>query len=227
MLKEKILIVDDEVDIVSFMKDSLEDEGYEVLTAHNGYDAIQLAKQNPSLVLLDVMMDDIDGYEVCEKIRSNLPGPIIFLSACQEESNRIQGLLVGGDDYLIKPFSLTELKARIYAHLRREKRKKEYLPYEVKRYGEVTIDYKGRLVYINEEMVELTNKQFEIVWLLAENKGQVFSKSHIYERVWGLEADGEDSTVTEHIKKIRAKFQVIKPDNTFIQTVWGVGYRWG
>lgn len=227
MLKEKILIVDDEVDIVSFMKDSLEDEGYEILTAHNGYDAIQLAKQNPHLVLLDVMMDGIDGFEVCEKIRSNLSGPIIFLSACQEESNRIKGLLVGGDDYLIKPFSLTELKARVYAHIRREKRRIESYAYEVKQYGEVTIDYKGRMIHINGVNVELTNKQFDIVWLLAENKGQVFSKSHIYERVWGLEADGEDSTVTEHIKKIRAKFQAIKEDNTYIQTVWGVGYRWG
>lgn len=226
MTKATILIVDDEVDIVSFIKDSLEDEGYEILTAYNGEEAIQQASKKPNLVLLDVMMDGLDGFEVCEKIRSMISGPIIFLSACQDEVNRIKGLVVGGDDYLIKPFSLSELKVRVHAHLRRERRKQANKEEDSLQLNGVTIDYKGRNVRIHGENVELTSKQFDIVSFLALNRGQVFSRAHIYERVWGLEADGDDSTVTEHIKKIRTKLQEIEPTQTYIKTVWGVGYKW-
>lgn len=228
MRKDTILIVDDEEDIVSFIKDALEDEGYDVLTAYSGEEAVRQAEKKPQLVLLDVMMDGMDGFAVCQEIRPKVSGPILFLSACQQETDRIKGLIVGADDYLIKPFSLSELKARVYAHMRRERRKvgmgnsaAEFL-----RFGNVEIDYKGRVVHINGFDVELTNKQFEIIWLLAINKGQVFSRESIYERVWGLEADGDDSTITEHIKKIRAKFQIANPNVMYIQTVWGVGYKW-
>ncbi len=226
MTKATILIVDDEVDIVSFLKDSLEDEGYEVLTAYNGEEAIQQAQKKPNLVLLDVMMDDLDGFAVCEQIRSIVHGPIIFLSACQDETERIKGLVVGGDDYLIKPFSLSELKARVYAHLRRERRKRNKEDDETLQLNGVVIDFKGRTVRIHGNVVELTSKQFDIVSFLALNSGQVFSRAHIYERVWGLDADGDDSTVTEHIKKIRTKLQEIEPTQIYIKTVWGVGYKW-
>ncbi|MNI08530.1 Transcriptional regulatory protein YycF [compost metagenome] len=229
MTKSRILIVDDEEDILSFIKDALEDEGYEVLTASGGVEAIEQAKRKPEMVLLDVMMGDINGFEVCEQIRSIVQGPIIFLSACQDESDRIKGLVVGGDDYLIKPFSLYELKARVHAHMRRERRKAsahEKRVDSVLQYGELMIDYSGRMVSIKGTPVEMTSKQFQIVWLLALHPGQVFSREHIYEQVWGLEADGDDSTVTEHIKKIRAKFQAADAEQSFIQTVWGVGYKW-
>ncbi|MFD1206205.1 response regulator transcription factor [Sporosarcina contaminans] len=226
MAKETILIVDDEEEIVSFIQDALEDEGYEILTAFNGEQAIIEAAKKPDIVLLDVMMDGLDGFEVCEQIRSVVRGPIIFLSACQDETDRVKGLVVGGDDYIVKPFSLSELKARVHAHLRRERRKINEKETTELRFEKMTIDYKGRSVRLNGVEVELTSKQFAIVWFLSLHKGQVFSRSHIYERVWGLEADGDDSTVTEHIKKIRAKFQEIDPTATFIQTVWGVGYKW-
>ncbi|BAQ08604.1 chemotaxis protein [Bacillus sp. OxB-1] len=227
MAKETILIVDDEEEIVSFIKDALEDEGYEILTAFDGERAIKEAAKKPDIVLLDVMMDGLDGFEVCEQIRSVVRGPIIFLSACQDETNRVKGLVVGGDDYIVKPFSLSELKARVHAHLRRERRKIEEKEKTELQFGAMTIDYKGRSVRLNGIDVELTSKQFSIVWFLSLHRGQVFSRSHIYERVWGLDADGDDTTVTEHIKKIRAKFQEIDPTAAFIQTVWGVGYKWG
>ena len=226
MAKATILIVDDEEEIVSFMKDALEDEGYEILTAFDGKRAIMEAGKKPDMVLLDVMMDGLDGFEVCEQIRSVVRGPIIFLSACQDETDRVKGLVVGGDDYIVKPFSLSELKARVHAHLRRERRKLDDREMTELQFEGMTIDYKGRLVRLNGVDVELTSKQFSIVWFLALHRGQVFSRSHIYERVWGLEAYGDDSTVTEHIKKIRAKFQEIEPAQAFIQTVWGVGYKW-
>ncbi|GKV56412.1 hypothetical protein NCCP2222_23590 [Sporosarcina sp. NCCP-2222] len=123
MTKATVLIVDDESEIVSFIQDALEDEGYAILTASNGKEAIAEAGKKPDLVLLDVMMEGMDGFEVCEKIRSVIRGPIIFLSACQDEMDRVKGLVVGGDDYIVKPFSLSELKARVHAHLRREHRK--------------------------------------------------------------------------------------------------------
>lgn len=226
MAKATILIVDDEEEIVSFIKDALEDEGYEILTAYDGKQAIIEAAKKPEMVLLDVMMDGLDGFEVCEQIRSVVRGPIIFLSACQDEMDRVKGLVVGGDDYIVKPFSLSELKARVHAHLRRERRKLDDKEEKDLHIEGMMIDYKGRTVRLNGVEVELTNKQFSIVWFLSMNRGQVFSRSHIYERVWGLEADGDDSTVTEHIKKIRAKFQEIEPAQARIQTVWGVGYKW-
>lgn len=226
MSKATILIVDDEVDIVAFIRDALEDEGYEILVAYNGEEALRQAEKKPHLILLDVMMDDIDGFEVCQRIRTMIQGPIIFLSACQEETDRIKGLVAGGDDYLVKPFSLSELKARIHAHMRRERRRTDARESESLQLDGLVIDYKARAVRVLGADVELTDKQFHIVWLLALNRGQVFSREHIYERVWGLEADGDDSTITEHIKKIRAKLQAADPKRAYIQTVWGVGYKW-
>ncbi|WP_435922942.1 response regulator transcription factor [Paenibacillus sp. DYY-L-2] len=221
-----VLIVDNEADIVSFIRDALEDEGYEVLTAYSGAEALEQAKKKPQLVLLDIMMDDMDGFEVCQSIRPMLQGPIIFLSACQEEADRIKGLVVGGDDYLVKPFSLSELKARVHAHLRRERRKADNRETEILRFGDLTIDFNRRSVRIRGQEIQLTAKQFDIVWLLAINEGHVLSRDHIYEKVWGLEADGEDTTVTEHIKKIRSRFQDVSPEESYIRTVWGVGYKW-
>lgn len=221
-----VLIVDDEADIVSFIRDALEDEGHEVLTAYSGAEALEQAKKKPQLVLLDIMMDDMDGFEVCQSIRPMLQGPIIFLSACQEEADRIKGLVVGGDDYLVKPFSLSELKARVHAHLRRERRKADNRETEILRFGDLTIDFNRRSVRIRGQEIQLTAKQFDIVWLLAINEGHVLSRDHIYEKVWGLEADGEDTTVTEHIKKIRSRFQDVSPEESYIRTVWGVGYKW-
>lgn len=225
-MKEKILLVDDEEEIISFMKDALEAEGYDVLTASNGYQALEQSKLLPSLILLDVMMPEMNGFELCQQLRQTTNSPILFLSACQSETDRIKGLAVGGDDYLLKPFSLAELKARIQAHLRREKRRHRAHSQGILIYPPLVIDCKGHSVQYNGQNIPLTNKEFKVVELLALHQGQVFSREHIYEKIWGYDAEGDDSTVTEHIKKIRAKLAVHAQDKSYIQTVWGIGYKW-
>jgi two-component system, OmpR family, lantibiotic biosynthesis response regulator NisR/SpaR len=224
-MSERILIVDDEAEIVSFLEDALIDEGYEVLAAYDGEQAMELAKKLPDLILLDVMMPGRDGYEVCQLLRDTVSCPILFLSARQSETDRIKGLGVGGDDYIAKPFSLRELKARIAAHLRREKRQMAGTRHLL-RFGGLTLDLQGHEVRLHDQAVTLTAKEFEIVEMLALHPGQVFSKEHIYEKVWGLDALGDSSTVTEHVKKIRAKLAAVDPSAAPIATVWGVGYKW-
>ncbi|QXM05469.1 response regulator transcription factor [Crassaminicella indica] len=224
----KILIIDDEEDIVELLKDSLESKGHIVLTARDGIKGVEMAKKQPELIILDIMMPGIDGYEVCRKIRDIVLCPIIFLSAKQSETDRIKGLALGGDDYVVKPFSLKELLARVEAHLRREKRA-VFLNETGKRvflnFGKLTIDLRSRQVRINDILVALTKREFDIIELLLLHPGQVFSKEQIYEKVWGYDAEGDSFTVTEHIKNIRAKFSEIDPDTQYISTVWGIGYR--
>lgn len=222
----KILLVDDEEEILAFMKDALELEGYEILTARNGQEALIKVKSDPALIILDVMMPEVDGFEVCQRLREITNSPIIFLSACQNETDRIKGLAVGGDDYLLKPFSLVEFKARIHAHLRRENRLNSQREQGIVKFYPLTIQCQSHTVSYNGQPIPLTNKEFMIVELLALHHGQVFSRQQIYEKIWGYDADGDDSTVTEHIKKIRAKFAVCCPDRSYIHTVWGIGYKW-
>ncbi|MCX7711955.1 MAG: response regulator transcription factor [Clostridia bacterium] len=225
-MAEKILIVDDEEGMVSFIKDSLMTEGYEILIATDGEQAIQRAMQHPDLIILDIMMPGKNGYEVCQAIRDVVSCPILFLSALQSETDRIKGLALGGDDYVIKPFSMRELKMRIQAHLRREKRavsldKKTYL-----KFGRLSIDLKGHAVYFNGKEIIFTKREFDIIELLALHPGMVFSKDQIYEKVWGYDAMGDSAGVAEHIKKIRAKLNEMDPEVEYISTVWGVGYKW-
>lgn len=219
------MIVDDEEEIVSLLEDALTDEGYQVWTAFDGEQAAALAGRQPDLIVLDVMMPGKDGYEVCQAIRERVACPILFLSARQSETDRVKGLLLGGDDYIGKPFSLVELKARIGAHLRREKRG-QGAERSVLRYGGLEIDLQGHAVRLQGREVVLTAREFAIVELLALHPGQVFSKEDIYDRVWGLDAVGDASTVTEHVKKIRAKLSAVDPTAAYVATVWGVGYRW-
>ncbi|MEG6566507.1 response regulator transcription factor [Thermoanaerobacterium saccharolyticum] len=225
----KILIIDDEKEIADLLKDSLERKGNNVLTAYNGKEGIEKAKEMPDLIVLDIMMPDIDGYEVCRKIRDTVICPIVFLSARQSEMDRIKGFALGGDDYVVKPFSLKELLARIDAHLRREKRA-ILLNEEGKRallnFKNITIDLKSREVMVKGNPIELTKKEFDVVELLSLHPGQVFSKEQIYEKVWGYDAEGDTTTVTEHIKNIRAKIEGFDPDTEYIKTVWGIGYKW-
>ncbi|WMJ80010.1 response regulator transcription factor [Clostridium sp. MB40-C1] len=225
-MKEKILIVDDEEDIVSFLKDTLEDEGYEVFTAYDGNEAIEKSRLYPDLILLDVMMPNKNGYEVCRDIRDIVSCPIIFLTAKQEEQDIINGLSIGGDDYISKPFSLRQLKARIKAHLRRDRRNFNNHEKSNLYFRKLSIDLKGRMVYVNGELIALTKKEFDIIEFLAVNCGQVFSKEQIYEKIWGYDADGDSSGIAEHIKNIRRKFANFDPDIEYISTIWGVGYKW-
>ena len=224
-----ILIIDDEKDLVKLLGKKIKDNGHEVLVAFDGEEGIEKSKLNPDLILLDIMMPKIDGFEVCQKIRDNVVCPIIFLSARQSETDKIRGFNLGGDDYITKPFGLRELLAKIEANLRREKRS-QYLNEENKRrklyFGKLSLDIKDRVVEVCGKNIPLTKTEYEIVELLALNAGQVFTKEQIYEKVWGYDKDGDNTTVVEMIKKIRKKFSTINDTEQYISTVWGIGYKW-
>lgn len=222
---EKILVIDDDVEILELIKDIFIDEGFLVYTASNAEKALELISNLPNIILLDVMMQVKNGFELCKEIRDVVECPIIFITAKVEEKDIVQGLALGGDDYITKPFSVKELRARVFAHLRREKRegnkKNQYLLF-----NNLKINLNAREVFYFGREVKLTKREFDILELLALNEGQVFSKEKIYEKIWGYDAEGDSSTVAEHVKKLRGKFQNINGDFTFISTVWGVGYKW-
>lgn len=225
----RILIIDDEKDLVALLEKKLKASGYEVLTAFDGEMGIQLAKKMPDLILLDIMMPVADGFDVCRRIRSDVLCPIIFLSARQSETDKIKGFTLGGDDSITKPFGLREVMARIEANIRREKRS-QYINTENKRaklyFGQLTLDIRERLVKIQNVDVPLTKIEYEIVEFLALHAGQVFTKEQIYEKVWGFDGDGDNTTVVERIKRIRAKFSSSGSSVSYIATVWGIGYKW-
>lgn len=225
-LRETILVVDDEDEIVQFVQDALEDEGYRVWTAFDGTQALQVARQHkPGLIILDIMLPRRDGFAVCKELREDLDIPILFLSARQSDADKIQGFSVGGDDYVIKPFSIRELLARVEAHLRRQRR---VWPHNSAclHYGKLGIDLGAYEVDYAGEVVPLTRKEFEIIQLLVLHPRQVFSREVIYERIWGLDALGSTETVTEHIKRVRRKLAQYDAQGEYISTVWGVGYKW-
>lgn len=222
-MQNTILIVDDERDIVNLLKDYFELNGYRILTAENGEEAIKKAEQQPDIILLDINMPKMNGLEVCERIRDFVSCPILFLTAKIEETDKIKGFGAGADDYIVKPFSLDVLGARVNAHLRRENRKGKAV--EVKFDGGLTIDYSQRLVYFQGEPLHFAKKEFDIIELLSQNLGQPFDKERIYEKIWGWDSEGDSSVIAEHIRRIRAKFAKAKC-KPYIQTVWGVGYKW-
>ncbi|AGI38205.1 response regulator transcription factor [Thermoclostridium stercorarium] len=225
----KILIIDDEKDLVMLLEDELKARGHEVIVAYDGREGIKLSRCQPDLIILDIMMPEENGFEVCRAIRDEVLCPIIFLSAKQTEADKIKALNLGGDDYVVKPFGLKELMARIEANLRRERRA-QYLNAEKKRtrlfFGDLSLDIRERTVKIKNVPIALTKREYDIVELLALHPGQVFSREHIYERVWGYDSEGDSATVVEHIKKIRAKFAAAAPSVEYISTVWGIGYKW-
>lgn len=221
-MKQKILIVDDEPGIVEMMKSYFEKQ-YEVLTACNGKEALLKAALHPDLILLDINMPDLDGLTICRRIRDYISCPILFLTARIESSDKINGFTAGADDYILKPFDLYELGARVAAHLRRESRQQKNIA--VRFFGELAIDYSARTISINENPISLSKREFDIVELLSQNAGQVFDRERIYEAVWGIDGEGNSDTIMEHIRKIRAKLSAYSLHN-YIDTVWGCGYKW-
>jgi DNA-binding response OmpR family regulator len=226
-----ILVVDDENEIVQFVQDALEDEGYTVCAAFDGAQALSVARQRgPDLVILDIMLPRRDGFSVCRELREELDVPILFLSAKQSDADKIQGFSVGADDYVIKPFSIKELMARVEAHLRRQRRGQRSTvaerPATQMRYSELTIDLSAYEVRYAGALLPLTRKEFEIIQLLVLHPRQVFSREIIYDRIWGMDSLGNTETVTEHIKRIRRKLAQCNPQTEYIGTVWGVGYKW-
>ena len=224
MIKYKILIVDDEQGIVTMLRDYFEFHGYLVYTAMSGTEALKGINSKPDIILLDINMPDMDGIEVCRKIRDHVSCPIIFLTAKVEETDAIIGFQSGGDDYVVKPFKLGELGARVEAHLRRENRGNSRL--SVKFFDSLAINYDKRQVAYQDKVIPFTKKEFDIVELLTRNPGQVFDKERIYEVVWGYDGEGNNSIIVEHMRRIRKKFMEYTK-KTYIETVWGIGYKWG
>ena len=168
-------------------------------------------------------MPGIDGLEVCERIRDHISCPILFLTARIEDTDKVKGFAVGGDDYVVKPFSLMELEARVRAHLRREAR--HSFETQIRFSGDLTIDYSERCLFFSDKRVGFAKKEFDIIELLSQNPGQVFDKERIYERIWGYDSEGDSSVVAEHIRRIRTKIAAYS-DRAYIETVWGCGYKW-
>jgi len=224
----KILIVDDDAEIRKVLGIYLENEGYEILKAKNGDEALKhIAENEVALVLLDIMMPGMNGTEVCMKIREDSIMPIIFLSAKSEDLDKIQGLACGADDYITKPFNAMELIARVKSQLRR------YTKYtldsktskNIIEIGNLTINTDTREVFVGNKDIRLTPKEFDILELLASNKGIVFSISKIYEKVGGEDFYKSDNTIMVHITKIREKIEEDSKKPIYIKTIWGVGYK--
>lgn len=221
-MRPKLLIVDDEPGIVDTIKARFSPR-YEVLTAASGPEAVAQAERQPDLILLDINMPGMDGLTVCRTIRDYVTCPILFLTARVESADQITGFQAGADDYILKPFDLDQLAARIDAHLRRERRRTGSSA--VRFFGDCAVDYAARTVTAGGRDVPLSRREFDILELLSLHPGQVFDRERIYERVWGIDGQGSSDTVMEHIRKIRAKLARSTP-HSYIETVWGCGYKW-
>ena len=222
-MEGKILIADDETDIVVMLSQFFQGKGYRILTATNGVETLKQVENNPDIILLDINMPGMDGLEVCQRIRDYVSCPILFLTARIEDADKVKGFSVGGDDYIVKPFSLVELEARVKAHLRRETR--HSFNTQIKFIDDLTIDYAERCIFYKGNKISLAKKEFDIVELLSVNSGQVFDRERIYEKIWGYDSEGYSSVVAEHIRRIRTKIASFT-EKGYIETVWGCGYKW-
>ncbi len=218
-----LLIADDEPDILAMLNEYFTMDGYTVLTAACGEEAVRKAASGPDLILLDIGLPDLDGLAVCRRIRDFVSCPILFLTARVEQRDKILGFGAGADDYIVKPFSIEELGARVAAHLRREKRQRRQT--RVRFSNELSIDYGGMALYFRTEPVPLAKKEYDIVEFLSQNAGRVFSREQIYEQVWAWDSAGDSAVVAEHIRRIRQKLAAAGAQNP-IETVWGFGYKW-
>ncbi len=215
-----ILAIDDEIPILELIKNGLQKDGH-IVSAYNSAVRVPLEKLGQyDLVILDIMMPEIDGFKFCNRIRPLIDCPILFLTARTMENDITFGLDLGADDYLSKPFRIAELRARVNAHLRREQRER----HTSINFDRVKIDLSAKELRIDNLPVSLTKSEYLICEFLARNKGQVFSKEQIYEAVFSLDGDSDNSTISTHIKNIRAKLS--KLDIQPISTVWGIGYKW-
>ena len=222
-MNHKILIADDEQDILNMLSSFFESQGYLVYKAENGGQVMDLLSHNPDIILLDIGLPDIEGTEIVLRIRDYISRPILFITARDTDSDKIKGFGVGADDYIVKPFSLPELAARVSAHLRRENRTS--FKAQIKFSGGLTIDYSARKMYFDGNEIPLAKKEFSIARLLSQNPGQVYDKERIYEKVWSFDDEGDRQVVAEHIRRLRRKIRVFT-DRQYIETIWGVGYKW-
>lgn len=224
----KILIIEDEEAIADLEKDYLELSGFEVETEERGDTGLTRAlKEGFDLIILDLMLPGVDGFEICKKIREEKNIPVIMVSAKKDDIDKIRGLGLGADDYMTKPFSPSELVARVKAHLARYERLigsgvQENETIEIRG---IKIDKTARRVWINGEEKPFTSKEFDLLTFLAQNPNHVFTKEELFSKIWDMESIGDIATVTVHIKKIREKIEFNTAKPQYIETIWGVGYR--
>lgn len=225
-MAQRILVVDDEKLIVKGIRFSLEQDGMEVDCAYDGEEALNYARNNTyDMILLDVMLPVMNGFEVCQQIREFSNVPIIMLTAKGDDMDKILGLDYGADDYITKPFNILEVKARIKAIIRRTSRRNEErdVPKTVER-GAMRLDLDSRRVYIGEQEINLTAKEFEVLELLIRNPGKVYSRENLLKLIWGSDYPGDVRTVDVHIRRLREKIEKVPGDPVYVKTKWGVGY---
>lgn len=220
-----LLIADDHKQITSILKEYAEKEGYQVILAANGNQALSLFHEHsPDLLLLDVMMPEKDGFEVCKEIRKSSNVPIIMITARSEEFERIMGLDIGADDYIVKPFMPSEVMARVRAILRRiqpaEDNKKQVFVY-----SNLVINLDQYTASIDDQPISLTKKELEIFWTLATNRNSVFTRDQLLNSLWGYDYFGDNRTVDSHIRRLRSKIDEIPHPEWELKTIWGVGYK--
>jgi len=226
-----ILIIEDDESIAELERDYLEITGFKTEIAQDGYKGLELALNREfDLILLDVMLPGKDGFKICQEIRAVKEIPILLVTAKKEDIYKIQGLGIGADDYIVKPFSPSELVARVNAHISRYERlttveKNNDNEKSSVLIGRIKILLKARRVYVGEDEVKFANKEFELLMFLASNPNIVFSKDTLLDRIWGEESLGDSSTVTVHINRIREKIELDSSNPEYIETVWGAGYR--
>lgn len=225
---KKILIIEDDSSIAELERDYMEINSFSVDIEVRGDTGLRTALSgNYDLVILDVMLPKVDGFEICRQLRAVQDIPILMVSARKEDIDKIRGLGLGADDYIIKPFSPGELVARVKAHLARYERLRgnnEPKNEEISIRG-LNIDKTSHRVYINNAEVNLTAKEFDLLSLLASNPNRVFSKAELFDRLWGMDSLGDIATVTVHIGKLREKIELVPSNPQYIETIWGVGYR--
>ena len=228
-MSKKILVIEDDLDMAGILEGQLKDAGYTVTVTNNGADGLKLAaKMEHDLIVLDLMLPEMDGLEICRQVRA-LPGytPILMLTALSSEIDKVVGLEMGADDYMTKPFSLRELIARVKTILRREDsmRADAMEEPETLTRGDLVIDLGKRLVMRSGSPIALTGKEFDLLVHFARKPGRVYSRQQLLDQVWGYGFEGYAYTVNTHINKLRSKLEPDRDEPRYIQTVWGVGYR--
>lgn len=225
---KKILIIEDEMEIAELERDYLEMDGFEVMLVHDGREGLKTALQGDfNLILLDLMLPNMDGFEICRKIREKKDTPVLIISAKRDEVDKIKGLGFGADDYITKPFSPSELVARVKAHLARYDRLvgKGTGENSIVEIRGLKIDKTARRVFINGQEKPFTTKEYALLTFLAEHPNHVYSKEELFREIWDMDSIGDIATVTVHIKKIREKIEFDTSKPQYIETIWGVGYR--
>lgn len=221
-----IMVVEDEPSIAEVVSLYLRRAGYQVIITNDGHDALEaMGRQMPELIVLDIMLPEIDGFELTRWVRDRSDVPIIMLTARRDESDRIAGLEMGADDYIVKPFSPQELVSRVRAVLRRTRGQSTDQGEHPLEFKELCIDPQTRLVNVRGEEKSLTAKEFDMLWLMARHPRQVFTRQQLLERVWGLSDYIDPGTVTVHVRRLREKIESDPSEPHYIQTVWGVGYK--